>query len=363
MKFAAALLACVAAVQAKRIKLHHNPLTVENLHAQKARLEARAQEMMGHEASHEVPVKDHMNTQYFVNVSVGTPEQEFLVVPDTGSSNLWIYSSRCHSVPCLTHDTFDASKSDTYEPRGDSFDILYGSGGVSGYTSKDIATFGDIPAPMEFGEIKKVSGVTFYVSPMDGILGLAYDTISVNNLPTWLMSTDLEDKSFGFVLHNNPEESYMTIPGFDVEGYTLKQTHNVIEQTYWNLNMVSVTGPNGVTETPGLKAAIDSGTSLIVGSADVIDPIIKGIEVAQDCSNLHELPEITFKIDHEDYPLSAEDYVVQITQGNQTQCLMGIMAMAVPDGFDYIIVGDVFMRPYATHFSRNDNTVSFYTKN
>jgi hypothetical protein len=41
---------------------------------------------------------------------------------------------------------------------------------------------------------------------------------------------------------------------------------------------------------------------------------------------------------------------------------MGIMSMAVPDGFDYIIVGDVFMRPYATHFSRNDNTVSFYTK-
>jgi len=53
---------------------------------------------------------------------------------------------------------------------------------------------------------------------------------------------------------------------------------------------------------------------------------------------------------------------VQITTGKQTQCLMGIMSMPVPEGFDYVIVGDVFMRPYATHFSRNDNTVSFYTK-
>jgi hypothetical protein len=42
---------------------------------------------------------------------------------------------------------------------------------------------------------------------------------------------------------------------------------------------------------------------------------------------------------------------------------MGIMSMDLPDGFNYFIVGDVFMRPYATHFSRNDNTVSFYTKN
>jgi len=42
---------------------------------------------------------------------------------------------------------------------------------------------------------------------------------------------------------------------------------------------------------------------------------------------------------------------------------MGIMSMAVPDDFHYIIVGDVFMRPYPTYFNRNDNTVSFYTKN
>jgi len=41
---------------------------------------------------------------------------------------------------------------------------------------------------------------------------------------------------------------------------------------------------------------------------------------------------------------------------------MGIASMAVPTGFDYIIVGDVFMRPYPTYFNRNDNTVTFYTK-
>lgn len=41
---------------------------------------------------------------------------------------------------------------------------------------------------------------------------------------------------------------------------------------------------------------------------------------------------------------------------------MGIMSMAVPDDFHYIIVGDVFMRPYPTYFNRNDDTVTFYKK-
>jgi hypothetical protein len=237
----------------------------------------------------EVPIKDHMNTQYFVTVEVGTPAQEFMVVPDTGSSNLWIYSSDCKSIPCRTHSTYDSSASSTYNVAGQDFDIMYGSGGVKGFTSKDVAKLGEIPANMEFGEVRSVSGVTFYVSPMDGILGLGYDTISVDGLPTWLMSTLLEDKSFGFYLHNNPEESYMTVPGFDTEGYTLKGKHNVIEQTYWNVNIQSMTGPNGITYTAGYKAAIDSGTSLIVGGAEIIDPLVAGIVVEQDCSNINSL--------------------------------------------------------------------------
>jgi hypothetical protein len=42
-----------------------------------------------------VDINDYMNTQYFIEATVGTPPQPFTVVPDTGSSNLWIYSSKC----------------------------------------------------------------------------------------------------------------------------------------------------------------------------------------------------------------------------------------------------------------------------
>lgn len=278
MKFATAIISTLAAfASADRVPLHHQPLTKAGLVAQKEFMAARAALFLNENA--EVPVKDYTNTQYFITIDVGTPAQQFNVVPDTGSSNLWVYSSNCRSVPCLTHATYNSKQSSTYTADGQDFIIEYGSGGVNGFVSHDVASFGGVTANMGFGEVKSVSGATFYVSQMDGIVGLGYGSISVDDLPTWLDSTDLADKSFGFYLHNNPDQSYMTVPGFETEGYTLKGTHNVIEQTYWNLNLVKMTGPNGVVDTTGYKAAIDSGTSLIIGSSALIDPLIEGIVV------------------------------------------------------------------------------------
>jgi len=358
MQFTTSIIATLAALaSAERVQVHHQPLTMGGLVAQKAFMEARAALFLNENA--EVPVKDYTNTQYFITVDIGTPAQQFNVVPDTGSSNLWVYSSNCRSIPCKTHSTYDASSSSTYAAQGDDFIIEYGSGGVNGFVSNDVAGFGGVSAEMGFGEVQTVSGATFYISQMDGIIGLGYDTISVNGLPTWLMSTDLEDKSFGFYLHSNPEQ----IPGFETEGYTLVDTHHVIEQTYWNLNLTRMSGPNGIVDTTGYKAAIDSGTSLIIGSSDMINPLIEGIVVDQMCAGIADLPDISLTFDNTDYILTAADYVVEVTEFGTTQCLMGIMAMDLPEGFNYMIVGDVFMRPYATHFDRNSNTVSFYTKN
>lgn len=50
---------------------------------------------------------------------------------------------------------------------------------------------------------------------MSGILGLAYDTISVNKLPTFVESSDLSDHSFTFYLNLDDEQSYLAIPGYD----------------------------------------------------------------------------------------------------------------------------------------------------
>jgi hypothetical protein len=88
------------------------------------------------------------------------------MVPDTGSSNLWVYSHSCWtSIACWLHPTYSHSKSSTYKANGTKFDITYGSGGVKGTVSNDVAKIGDdITANMGFGEITSASGTSFLVS-------------------------------------------------------------------------------------------------------------------------------------------------------------------------------------------------------
>lgn len=65
-KFAAGL---VAVAQAGKIPLHKNELTAQDIEAQRLFYEYSAEEMLGGQ----LPVKDYMNTQYFVTIQVGTP--------------------------------------------------------------------------------------------------------------------------------------------------------------------------------------------------------------------------------------------------------------------------------------------------
>ena len=194
---------------------------------------------------------------------------------------------------------------------------------------------------------------------MSGILGLAYSSISVDNLPTWMDQAPLTDKSFSFYLHTNPDASYMVIPGWDSENWGIIDTHPVVEQKYWALALKTIAQGDKVIDASKYKAVIDSGTSLLVGPKALVDPLIAGITVKQDCSNVKSLPTMSFTIDSQTYTLDPVDYVLSVTQLGKTQCLLGVQSMDFPAGFNYFIMGDVFMRKYPTYFNLNDNTVSF----
>ncbi len=112
----------VALATVKHSSLHYEPLTLEHrLHQRDHYSQPETQEMLLKKftaGSHEVNIHDYMDAQYYIDIEIGTPSQNFKVVPDTGSSNLWVYSKKCWSVPCWTHDTYDESKSSTYVADG-----------------------------------------------------------------------------------------------------------------------------------------------------------------------------------------------------------------------------------------------------
>lgn len=138
-------------------------------------------------------------------------------------------------------------------------------------------------------------------------------------------------------------------------GWTTVDTHKVVEQKYWALNLSGAAQGSTKVDTTGYKAVIDSGTSLLVGPEKLVTPLINGISVPKNCDGVDSLPDISFMIDDSTYTLTSKDYVLNL----QGQCLLGIQAANFGADFDYFILGDVFMRKYASYFNLNDNTVSF----
>lgn len=89
-------------------------------------------------------IKDYANAQYFGSVSIGSPPQTFQVIFDTGSSNLWVPKvgcSHCGNPFFGTKSKYDHDKSQTFSQDGGEFNIMYGSGSVSGFFSVDEGTF------------------------------------------------------------------------------------------------------------------------------------------------------------------------------------------------------------------------------
>jgi hypothetical protein len=90
-----------------------------------------------------IVINDYENSQYYGEIALGTPEQKFNVIFDTGSSDLWVAGSKCDDS-CGRHAKYDSSKSSSYIANGTSFDIMYGSGPVSGYQSIDNMNMGSL---------------------------------------------------------------------------------------------------------------------------------------------------------------------------------------------------------------------------
>ncbi|CAG9315220.1 unnamed protein product [Blepharisma stoltei] len=318
----------------------------------------------------QIPVTNYMDAQYYGPVALGTPPQPFTVVYDTGSSNLWVPSSKCTSLACYMHHTFNSAASSTYVKNGTAISIQYGEGACTGFISQDTMTWGGYTVKnVLFGEMTHLPGTTWIESKPDGILGMAWQAIAEDGTPpafTYLASQGLVSNSFAFYLTKtaNQAGSVLTLGGFN--STLSKGDWNYVplyKQEWWLIQMGAITvGGKAITGT-GFKAIVDTGTTLLVGSPKIVNQINAIIgTVAEDCSNISKLPTVNIVIGSITYAMPPSAYVWQVPNGNTYQCINGWDADDLGLGMeDTLILGDLFIRTYYTHFDMGGSRVGFST--
>ena len=298
----------------------------------------------GDTPSHQVPITNYEDAQYYGPVGIGTPAQSFTVIYDTGSSNLWVPSSSCHSLICDTKHRYKSKKSSTYHDdamSGKEFKIQYGSGAISGTFSADTVTMGGVQVEnVDFGEVTKLT-LNFLAGHFDGILGMGFKTISIDQVETVfkLMTdqhSDISD-SFSFFLTEEPDStgSNIVLGGVLQEYYNQGDSfhyHPVTFEAYWTIKMDNIT-VGGVNCYSGskLQGIVDTGTSVLVGNKVIIDNIKEQLGIGKHariirCSGetYDNLKDIVFVIDGIQYNLPKEQYILKVTSEGVSECMVGL---------------------------------------
>jgi hypothetical protein len=128
-----------------------------------------------------VTTPEQSDIEYLTPVSIGTPAQTLNLDFDSGSSDLWVFSSETSSSDVSGQAQYNPSSSSTSkEISGATWDISYGDGSSSsGNVYTDLVSVGGVSFASQAVEAARTVSSSFTEdSNNDGLLGLAFSTLN-----------------------------------------------------------------------------------------------------------------------------------------------------------------------------------------
>jgi hypothetical protein len=327
-----------------------------------------------------VSAEDEQNDSlYLCPVQIGTPAQTLYLDFDTGSSDLWVWSTELPAniqsqATGPTHAIFDPKKSSTFKAMsGSSWQISYGDGSsASGDVGTDTVAVGGVAIQNQAVELAKQMADSFVSGAGAGLLGLAWG--SINTVKPKPVATPVENMisqediskseelftaylgSWRDAKDSDKGESFYTFGYIDQDVLSAAKVTEPYytpvdnSQGFWQFASASYSINGKSVARSGNTAIADTGTTLALVADDVVKAIYKAIPgskydstqqgyIFPSSTTADKLPTVAFAVGDKTFYVQKE--ALAFADAGNGMVYGGIQSRG---SLDFDILGDVWLK-------------------
>ena len=299
------------------------------------------QKKLTNDRTGEVPAEDEQNdVEYLCEVAIGTPAQTLKLDFDTGSADLWVWSTKLpRSTSTVGHTVYDPSKSSTFKnAKGSTWKISYGdNSSASGIVGTDNINIGGLVIKQQAVELANTLSSQFLQGEGDGLLGLAWggiNTVTPKKVHTpvenMISQEDIPKDQELFTCHlgttkatddADRKESFYTFGYIDQDSLGGQEASYVAidnSQGFWQFPSTTVTIAGSQFTRPDNTAIADTGTTLALVDDAICAKIYDAIPggkydstqqgyVFPTSTPTDQLPVVSFAVGDKEFSVNVND--------------------------------------------------------
>ena len=304
--------------------------------------------------------------------------QNFNVVLDTGSINLWVPKIGSKDIVNITNH-YDPKKSTASSSTSETFEIQYGTGSTKGnYYSDYVSFISGAAYNLLFGAATET---VFNVTGADGIMGLAKDYKQYMYSAIWTLSAKkyIPNKSFSFkYLEKDDVQMYIggEHPDFnDTENTASCQLlkKSVYDNLLWTCKLYSFglirsDLKQNITAKCGYDCLFDTGSNVMRLPKETLNLLNSQLSKF-DCSiekekdtqyitcPINSIPDIFIEVGDHYFIIKGNEILSSADDPNKKRLRIQFMELQIS------LIGQPFFRYFHTKFDYENNLLKFHTKN
>jgi aspergillopepsin I len=324
-------------------------------------------------AATNTPVKG--DAEFLTPVQVGTPPQTLNLDFDTGSSDLWVFSTETAAREVRGQTLYNAAASSSAARMdGAAWSITFGDGSSSsGDVFTDTVSVGGLAIKSQAVEAAKQVSASFTTDPLDGLMGLAFsklNTVTPQPQKTFFDNAlpSLDAPLFTVDLRHQAEGKY-SFGVADMAGAKGPMTSTPVNSTagFWSFTSTGFQVGNGPAQRTAITGIADTGTTLLLLPDDVIMAYYSQIASATYDAQAggvifrcdETVPDFSFGIESSMITIPGSLINFAKADASGQACFGGIQSN---NGLPFSIFGDVALKAAVVVFNAGNMTLGWAQK-